>query len=376
LDACAYACRDYPYASTPSCLTATPSYAGQPTSPPTTSSSDDSWPSFEKGLTWQWQLIDSERIDDSYDVDVYDIDLFDVPKSTITSLKAQGRKVICYFSGGSSEDWRSDFDSFEVDNSVVLGNALDGWEGERWLDIRRWDILESVMRGRMELAVSKGCDGVEPDNMDGYQNNNGFNLVYADQLTYNKLIAELAHSLGLAVGLKNDLDQISSLVEFFDFAVNEQCNEYEECSMLQPFLDNNKAVFGVEYTMKVEDYCSETNDMDMDWLAKNWDLDSCVYACRDYPSTSTPDCLTDGLPSRYIGTAAQTYDDPSGDDGDDITTTIVIIVLVVLLVVIIIGIGIYCKMKKDKLVDDEEIEVEVSMDKQVDLGQNITTTEN
>jgi hypothetical protein len=76
------------------------------------------------------------------------------------------------------------------------------------------------MTNRIKLAVSKGCDAIDPDNMDGYTNNNGFKLTAADQLKYNKFIASLAHQYNLAVGLKNNLNQIKDLVGSFDFAVN------------------------------------------------------------------------------------------------------------------------------------------------------------
>ena len=43
------------------------------------------------------------------------------------------------------------------------------------------------------------------------------------------------------------MDQVIELEPYFDFAVNEQCFEYNECSALQPFTENNKAVFNAEY---------------------------------------------------------------------------------------------------------------------------------
>jgi hypothetical protein len=39
------------------------------------------------------------------DAPIYDIDLFYHPKSTIDWLHSQGKKVVCYFSAGSAEDW-------------------------------------------------------------------------------------------------------------------------------------------------------------------------------------------------------------------------------------------------------------------------------
>ena len=191
--------------------------------------------------TWQWQL--QGTINTTYAVDLYDIDLFDTPGTLIASLQASGKRVICYFSAGSFEDFRSDAASFR---SQDLGNPLGGFADERWLDIRSASVL-AIMEARLDIAVDKGCDGVEPDNMDGFTNNTGFNLTPGDQLTFNRTIANEAHERGLSVGLKNDLDQISDLIAFFDFQVNEQCHEYDECAALDAFITAGKPVLNAEY---------------------------------------------------------------------------------------------------------------------------------
>ncbi len=203
-------------------------------------------------MTWQWQLVDS--INTSYDVDVYDIDLFNVSANEIASLQTMGKKVICYFSAGSYEPFRSDSGSFP---EATKGNILDGFEDENWLDIRDARLLD-IMAGRLDLAVQKGCDGVEPDNMDGYQNDSGFPLRGEDQLAFNRAIANLAHERGLAVGLKNDLDQILELLEYYDFSVNEQCHEYDECEALLPFIQANKPVWNAEYK---ESYVADSSQI-------------------------------------------------------------------------------------------------------------------
>ena len=77
-------------------------------------------------------------------------DLFDVDASVVASLHARGRKVICYTSAGSWEDWRPDAASFPAE---VKGKPLDGWPGERWLDTRDAGV-RAVMRVRLDLAVS------------------------------------------------------------------------------------------------------------------------------------------------------------------------------------------------------------------------------
>ncbi len=199
------------------------------------------WHRLDAGATFQWQLTGT--VDTSYDVSLYDIDLFDSSADLIERLHEDGREVVCYFSAGSYEAWREDAADFPKE---ALGKDLEGWAGERWLDIRSQEIRE-IMRRRLDLAVQKGCDGVEPDNVDGYVNDTGFSLTYADQLAYNRFLAEEAHRRGLSIGLKNDLEQVEALEPWFDFAVNEECHQYDECGALDPFIDAAKPVFNVEY---------------------------------------------------------------------------------------------------------------------------------
>jgi hypothetical protein len=225
------------------------------------------------GVAWQWQL--SGRLDTSVDVPVYDIDGFDHSKATVTALHDKGRKVICYISTGAWEDFRPDAKKFP---KSILGKG-NGWKGERWLDIRRTDVLEPLMASRLDMCRAKGFDAVEPDNMDGYQNDTGFPLKAADQLRYNRLIAKLAHARGMAVGLKNDLDQIPSLVSDFDFAVNEQCAQYDECDTLTPFIKANKAVFHVEYDLPTTSFCPNSRSLKLSSLLKKPELGAWRKSC-------------------------------------------------------------------------------------------------
>ena len=229
------------------------------------------------GTSWQWQL-DTGDVDTSIDVQMYDIDLFDVSAQTISSLHSDGRIVICYFSAGSYENWRSDATSFP---SAAIGSQLDDWDGERWLDIRDTTV-RSIMQARLDLAVEKGCDGVEPDNVDGYDNDSGFDLSASDQLEFNRFLATEAHNRGLSIGLKNDLAQIPQLVTYFDWALNEECFAYNECETLQPFIDAGKAVFQVEYggSELQATVCPQANTANFDTLIKNLDLDAWRISCR------------------------------------------------------------------------------------------------
>lgn len=235
-------------------------------------------PHADENLTWQWELSDT-GIDTSYNVDMYDIDLFDTSQAQIDELQAAGRKVVCYFSAGSWEDWRSDAGSFP---ESIKGNDLDGWAGEKWLDVRDIANLGPIMESRLDLAQAKGCDGVEPDNIDGYTNDTGFPLTAADQLTYNNWLATEAHERNLSIGLKNDVDQINELVGAFDWALNEECYQYNECDVYQPFIAANKPVFGVEYIGEASSFCPQANASGYSWLKKNINLDAWRYGCEDY----------------------------------------------------------------------------------------------
>lgn len=217
------------------------------------------------GTTWQWQLTGT--IDQSWDVQMYDIDLFDATADLISQLHSKGRAVICYFST-QYENWRPDASKF---TTAVLGSNLDDWPGEKYADIRS-PLVRQIMAERLDLAVSKGCDGVEPDNVDGYANKNGLGLTAADQIDYNKFLASESHKRGLSVGLKNDLDQVAQLVPYFDWALNEQCNQYGECGDLSKFITAGKAVFGVEYSGSASSVCPKMITAKMSWLMKDLDL--------------------------------------------------------------------------------------------------------
>lgn len=225
-----------------------------------------------QGTTWQWQL--SGTLDLSVDAEVYDLDHETTSRATVTALRAAGRHAICYFSAGSFEPYRADAAQFPA---AVRGAALDGWPDERWLDIRRLDVLLPLMSRRIEQCRAKGFQAVEPDNVDGYANDSGFDLTAADQLAYNRAIARLAHQAGLSVALKNDVEQIPELVADFDFAINEQCAEYDECAAYRPFIAAGKAVLHVEYTDTPD--CTSPGTSGFSTIGKREDLDAPRFTC-------------------------------------------------------------------------------------------------
>ncbi len=244
---------------------------------PNTSKKSPDW-SPQIGSTFQWQLTDP--VDASIDSDIYDIDLFDNDKELIETLHKNGSRIICYLSVGSWEDWRPDKDDFPYS---VIGRDYDGWEGEKWLDIRRIDLLGPIMIKRLDLAKEKGCDAIEPDNIDGYDADTGFPLTYTDQLRYNIWLANETHKRGMSIGLKNDVAQAADLLEYFDWAITEDCYAEGWCDDMKPFVLVGKAVFQVEYTdagTTLNDFCTQAKGNNFTAILKNRELDAWLEKCN------------------------------------------------------------------------------------------------
>lgn len=224
--------------------------------------------------SWQWQL--TEPVNLSVRASVFDIDGFDNSRAVVARLHGLGRRVICYLDVGAYESYRPDAKAFP---SALLGRLDEPWVGERWLDIRRIDLLAPIITRRLDMCRSKGFDGVEFDEIDGYSNDTGFPLTGADQIRYNRFLAREAHKRGLAAGMKNDVEQIPMLVRDFEFAVNEQCFEYRECRTLLPFIRAGKAVFEAEYQARTSDFCPQSVRLGLSPMRKHLRLDAWRQLC-------------------------------------------------------------------------------------------------
>ncbi|HLK45119.1 MAG TPA: endo alpha-1,4 polygalactosaminidase, partial [Acidimicrobiales bacterium] len=181
-----------------------------------------------------------------------ELDGFDTPASVVAKLHALSKHAVCYIDVGTWESWRPDAGSFPTS---VLGKPDAGWPGERWLDVRQVKVLLPLMKARFERCVKKGFDAVDPDNVDGVENDTGFPLTVGEQLAYDRDIAALAHADGLAVALKSDAGEAAALEPSFDFVVEEQCVQYKECGSLAPFVRHAKAVYDIEYTTSLR-FCT------------------------------------------------------------------------------------------------------------------------
>jgi hypothetical protein len=227
------------------------------------------------GISWQIQL--SGRVDTTIDAQVFDIDLLTNGKSVVRELRRRHRRVLCYFSAGTNESFRSASQQFPAE---TRGEPLADYPDEQWLDIRRIRKLKPLIERRLDLCKRKGFVGVDFDNVDGYSNRSGFPLTAADQLRFNRYLARAAHARGLAAGLKNDLAQVPKLARSFDFAVNEQCFQFDECSVLnRHFIRKGKAVLHIEYAQKPHRFCPRARRLGFSSLYKRLDLGAYRVPC-------------------------------------------------------------------------------------------------
>ncbi|GKZ23439.1 hypothetical protein AbraIFM66951_009675 [Aspergillus brasiliensis] len=221
--------------------------------------------------------------------EIYDIDMWSSEPSTVDSFHKQNHKVICYFSAGSYEPNKKDSASFPKE---ALGNPLHYWPSERWLDVRHPQVRR-IMAARLDRAQRLGCDGVDPDNVDGYGNDNGFGLTKQDAVNYINWLAGEAHNRGLAVGLKNAGDVIPQVLANIQWSVNEECADRHECDLYASVARAGKPIFHIEYPkgsdrnddedVDPEDkrrHCEFSNSGLFSTVLKNIILDGWVQRCN------------------------------------------------------------------------------------------------
>ena len=218
-------------------------------------------------ISWYYQLQGALAM--SRPPGIYILDMFDTSPSAIAALKTSGHTVICTISAGTVESWRPDAASFAA---ADVGRRVNGANDERWLDTRS-TAVRARMRARLDLAKSKGCQGIDFDGVDGYENNTGFPLNTASQLEYNRYLAFAAHDRGLILSLNNVPGLAENLSTIFDFAIAEQCFEYGECGRYSSFVERGKPVLAAEYTSYSAGQCAgaEAQKLSLVFLSERLD---------------------------------------------------------------------------------------------------------
>ncbi len=213
--------------------------------------------------------------------DVFDIDLFVDAKLTggaavpnaaaVAAIHAGGKRAICYVQAGTAETFRPDYPLFvafdEACGGCLIGNPFSKvFRDEFWANVnddqgQRAFLLERV-GARVAACAAAGFDGVEFDVVDAWAQGaevTGFDVSYETQLAYDQELANLAHRHGLSAALKNNLGQLDVLLPYFDYAVNEQCFEFDECQGYAAWIAAGKAVFQVEYRRPRRRFCEAAN---------------------------------------------------------------------------------------------------------------------
>jgi hypothetical protein len=167
-----------------------------------------------------------------------------------TASPAPGLYNICYVNAfqaqpGDEKTWPADL-LLRDDNGEVV---IDQDWNEALLDIgtaaKRARVATRIDQW-IDGCAAKGFDAIEPDNYDSYTRSD--NLLSAQDATaFVTLLSAHAHARHLAIGQKNTLDLAGQRGRTgLDFAVTEECGQYDECDAYARAFDNH--VLDVEYT--------------------------------------------------------------------------------------------------------------------------------
>ncbi|MGW3653091.1 endo alpha-1,4 polygalactosaminidase [Streptomyces sp. NPDC000878] len=167
-----------------------------------------------------------------------------------TAAPAPGLYNICYVNAfqaqpGDEKAWPADLLLRNPDGEVVVDEDWD----EALLDIgtaaKRKRIAARVNEW-VDGCADKGFDAVEPDNYDSYTRSDDL-LTAADATAFITLLSRHAHARGLAIGQKNTVELAGLRKKAgLDFAVAEECGEFDECGEYAEAFDDRVVV--IEYT--------------------------------------------------------------------------------------------------------------------------------
>jgi hypothetical protein len=238
--------------------------------------------------------------------EVYDIDLFVdqrisgegnfvVNTAAVNAIHARGRHAICYLSAGTVESFRPDYQQF-VDFDNACGGCLIGhpfsarFPDEFWANLNddqgQRTFMQQMVEARVQRCKAAGFDGVELDVVDAWDQGTavtGWDISAATQLAYDQALANMVHGYGLTVALKNDIGQRAELMPYFDYVINEQCFQYDECDKdpspgYPAWIAAGKAVFTVEYRGSRRRFCPPANAAGYSTIKK-----SANFSLRDRP---------------------------------------------------------------------------------------------
>lgn len=167
---------------------------------------------------------------------------------------AAGLYNICYINAFQAQPeeaswWKANHPDLLLHDASGQLVVDSGWN-EILLDIStdaKRTALMGIVGGWVDGCASKGFLGVEPDNLDSWTRSKGL-LTQPEAIAYAKLLVAYAHGKNLAVAQKNTLELGSAGTTQigFDFAIAEQCADYDECQGYTATYGNHVIV--IEYS--------------------------------------------------------------------------------------------------------------------------------
>jgi hypothetical protein len=233
-------------------------------------------------VSWDWQIGAGTEANVGLPagVKLLDIDGFDISAGKVASLKSAGVYTVCYINAGSYEPNRPDSASYP---QALKVQADPDWPGEFFLDVtdvlKPDSVLAKILRARFKMCKDKGFDALEPDNLQNDENVTGGRITTQQQLDFNGWVADEAHAAGLAVFQKNGPDKVllkdrtgKMMVEKFDGILNEQCQEFSECTALAEYPKRGKLALNVEYKKTLTVDCAASDNLQINSLKKDLPL--------------------------------------------------------------------------------------------------------
>jgi len=153
-----------------------------------------------------------------------------------------GVYAICYVNAFQSQpgvEWPAE----------VVSTAEDPeWPGEYAIDLStpgNRSLAAGFVEAMVATCADKGFDAVEFDNLDTFTRFPDLGFGRTEVVEFATTIVGLAHVRGLAAGQKNTVELLGAPIGF-DFAVVEECGEYDECGEFSAAY--GELVFAIEYT--------------------------------------------------------------------------------------------------------------------------------
>lgn len=275
-----------------------PTPASTPTPTPTALPSTGAMPTGK--ILWDWQIgaSDESKIVAAPGLQLLDVDVFNTSAAKVAELKAKGIYMVCYINAGS---WQPGYpDSGDYPAYLKIKQDPD-WPEEYFLDVtdvfKPDSALAKILKNRLAICKQKGFDAVEPDNLQNDENAGGL-ITRQQQIDFNGWFADAAHAAGLKVLQKNGPDKIDlkttydgkSMLSKFDGILNEECQQYNECSPLAKYVAAGKLALNVEY--KKAPNCTTSDSLNINTIQK--DLNLVGGAQTKYLWNTI--CLTSGTP--------------------------------------------------------------------------------